>query len=182
MTYLATDRDILVKAAHAAVQLAIREGRLPKQKKCKCVDCGKRAQCYDHRDYRKPLDVEPVCKACNNKRGPGLPLLAKEDAGAYKREWLRENVGKTYRNLDAGEGFAPLDARLNGLSQIELESVLARNDAEFTYKESERKQLISDRRKQTITARDGNRFLGAIPGQLRDYYFKEHDPWFSPFF
>jgi hypothetical protein len=34
-----------------------------------CVDCGLRAQCYDHRDYLDPLMVDPVCESCNYKRG-----------------------------------------------------------------------------------------------------------------
>lgn len=37
-----------------------------------CKDCGSQAEVYDHRDYHKPLEIEPVCKACNFKRGPGL--------------------------------------------------------------------------------------------------------------
>ena len=37
-----------------------------------CVDCGARASCYDHRDYNKPLDVDPVCRSCNYKRGPAI--------------------------------------------------------------------------------------------------------------
>lgn len=35
-----------------------------------CSDCGKPATCYDHRDYNKPLEVDPVCSSCNRKRGP----------------------------------------------------------------------------------------------------------------
>ena len=38
-----------------------------------CMDCGKPATCYDHRDYNHPLAVDPVCRSCNGKRGPGLP-------------------------------------------------------------------------------------------------------------
>lgn len=34
-----------------------------------CVDCGGVATQYEHRDYRFPLVVEPVCKSCNLKRG-----------------------------------------------------------------------------------------------------------------
>lgn len=35
----------------------------------KCSDCPKRATVYDHRDYQKPKDVEPVCRSCNAVRG-----------------------------------------------------------------------------------------------------------------
>ena len=39
-----------------------------------CVDCGKPAHSYDHRDYEKPLDVEPVCRSCNRRRPRAEPL------------------------------------------------------------------------------------------------------------
>lgn len=35
----------------------------------RCSDCANRAVCYDHRDYGKPLDVAPVCRLCNIRRG-----------------------------------------------------------------------------------------------------------------
>lgn len=41
----------------------MRRGELKPATAFACVDCGKPAQCYGHRDYSKPLDVEPVCKA-----------------------------------------------------------------------------------------------------------------------
>lgn len=37
-----------------------------------CADCGGQATCYDHRDYRKPLDVTPVCSRCNIRRGSAV--------------------------------------------------------------------------------------------------------------
>lgn len=33
-----------------------------------CVDCGSLAECYDHRDYDRPLDVRAVCFKCNHRR------------------------------------------------------------------------------------------------------------------
>jgi hypothetical protein len=57
--------------AQRAVRLAIIEGRLPRlDGSVKCKDCGKPAQVYDHREYAKPLEVDPVCRRCNCKRGP----------------------------------------------------------------------------------------------------------------
>lgn len=53
---------------------AIYEGRLPKASTLVCVDCGRQAYHYDHRDYNKPLDLAPVCGKCNQTRGPGIPL------------------------------------------------------------------------------------------------------------
>lgn len=35
----------------------------------KCVDCGKRAEQWEHRNYARPLMVEPTCISCNLKRG-----------------------------------------------------------------------------------------------------------------
>ena len=55
----------------AAVFKAVRKGLLPRiTETTRCVDCGGRAKEYEHRDYGKPLDVQPVCRSCNHKRGP----------------------------------------------------------------------------------------------------------------
>jgi len=57
-----------------AVALAKRRGDLPHltDGKTACVDCGNPASVYDHRDYLKPLEVDPVCRVCNSKRGPAM--------------------------------------------------------------------------------------------------------------
>jgi hypothetical protein len=57
------------KKAIAAVAKAVRKGDLKPAKNYKCIDCESDAFCYDHRDYDKPLDVVPVCRKCNFKRG-----------------------------------------------------------------------------------------------------------------
>jgi hypothetical protein len=60
-------------AAQYAVLKARRQGLLPALNgSIACVDCGEPAAHYDHRDYSKPLDVVPVCRSCNCRRGPGL--------------------------------------------------------------------------------------------------------------
>ena len=73
-------RAPLMKAAVIAVNRAVREGRLPPVKSKLCVDCGAPAHDYDHRNYSRPLDVEPVCRSCNLRRGPatwdGAPAYA----------------------------------------------------------------------------------------------------------
>ena len=58
--------------AQYITQKAVKNGILPRLKEniVLCVDCGKRATGYDHRDYRKPLKVAPVCQRCNVLRGP----------------------------------------------------------------------------------------------------------------
>lgn len=38
----------------------------------RCEDCGKPAECYDHRDYSRPLLVAAVCLKCNASRRKGL--------------------------------------------------------------------------------------------------------------
>jgi len=58
------------RKALAAVQRAKYKGLLPKlDGAILCVDCGRSAIHYDHRDYLKPLDVVPTCQSCNFKRG-----------------------------------------------------------------------------------------------------------------
>ena len=59
--------------AHEYVTVAVRMGDLPKlDGSILCTDCSNPATEYDHRDYKKPLEVDPVCRACNAARGPGL--------------------------------------------------------------------------------------------------------------
>jgi hypothetical protein len=63
--------------AISAVQKAVRKGILVPVKTLFCIDCGEPAKCYDHRDYNKPLDVVPVCRSCNVRRGSAI--FADED-------------------------------------------------------------------------------------------------------
>ena len=65
-------RDKKKGFAHNKVAKAIRDGILKKlDGSIKCVDCGDIAKCYDHRDYARPLDVDPVCWSCDKQRGEG---------------------------------------------------------------------------------------------------------------
>ncbi len=50
------------------VQNAKRRGFIGKPDFHKCKDCGKKATKWDHRNYGRPLIVEPVCHSCNIKR------------------------------------------------------------------------------------------------------------------
>jgi hypothetical protein len=52
------------------------DGLLPFAKNCICVDCGEPACDLDHRDYNKPLQVDPVCRRCNLRRGPAIPFVS----------------------------------------------------------------------------------------------------------
>lgn len=60
--------------AQNAVKWAVQMGRLPnlKEKFVRCADCDARAIEYDHRRYSEPLNVDPVCRAHNMKRGFAL--------------------------------------------------------------------------------------------------------------
>jgi len=58
--------------AKIEVNKAVRDGIIPKVSTFKCLDCGATAECYDHRDYLQPMKIDPVCRSCNKKRGPGL--------------------------------------------------------------------------------------------------------------
>jgi ribosome-binding protein aMBF1 (putative translation factor) len=55
---------------------AKRKGLFPPAKTLKCVDCSKQAMDWDHRSYDRPLEVEPVCRSCNQKRGPATWSVA----------------------------------------------------------------------------------------------------------
>lgn len=61
-------------SASAVVARAIKDGLLQPAKNFACIDCGDPAQQYDHRDYNKPLVVDPVCRSCNQLRGPAVPV------------------------------------------------------------------------------------------------------------
>lgn len=64
--------------AHAAVSAMVIAG-LVKKLPCdgiNCVDCGKQATHWEHRDYRKPQEIEPICKSCNTKRGHAMTAYA----------------------------------------------------------------------------------------------------------
>ena len=61
------------RASMSIVNIAVKSGILDKlDGSINCVDCGNPATEYEHRDYMKPLDVDPVCHKCNIKRGPAL--------------------------------------------------------------------------------------------------------------
>lgn len=58
--------------AKSRIYLLVRNETLPKASDCYCVDCWETAECYDHRNYHKPYQIEPVCRSCNAKRGKAI--------------------------------------------------------------------------------------------------------------
>lgn len=87
----ARERDPLVSGARNAVTKAVSSGALPPAKTQSCVDCGKQARDYDHRDYHQPLLVVPVCRSCNKLRGPGIGSLALTRAQILARQTAPAN-------------------------------------------------------------------------------------------
>jgi len=74
------------------VAAAIRCGDLPRlDGSIPCKDCGKPAVQYEHRDYKRPLDVDPVCRSCNQRRGPGANWGLPKDAAPRERV-MRQDV------------------------------------------------------------------------------------------
>lgn len=59
-----------IRRAERAITIAVKNGVLKPAYARLCADCGAQAFGYDHRDYSKPLQVEPVCNGCNRRRGP----------------------------------------------------------------------------------------------------------------
>lgn len=87
------------------VRRNIASGKFPPVTGKKCCDCGAPAVNYDHRDYTKPLEVDPVCKACNQLRGPGadskmrvVPTAAgwvdKEEVDAIREALQRLSISR----------------------------------------------------------------------------------------
>lgn len=161
--HVKTGRDRLRDAAHKAIRIEIREGRMLPPTSCECVDCGEPAYCYDHRDYTKPLSVQPVCRACNNRRGPGLPLPTATDNAQYKNgvDW---KAGKCWDCAEAGEGYEPLIARLCVDLPFDIESEHNRAVTGWTMNISR-------------PWAKGERWIYSWAD--RADYFKRRDPWYA---
>ena len=83
-------RRIMRNRAGRLLSEALARGKIPQARRFRCVDCGKAATEYDHRDYGKPLDVQPVCHSCNMYRGPAVFSGIPAARARYKR-WLKSN-------------------------------------------------------------------------------------------
>ena len=68
----AEQRRIEQRRALMRVREAVKRGHMQPARAHDCVDCGAPASGFDHRDYTLPLQIEPVCAACNKRRGPAL--------------------------------------------------------------------------------------------------------------
>lgn len=146
-----------------AVARAVRAGLLPPVKTKFCVDCGHQAEAYDHRDYNKPLDVAPVCRGCNIRRGSALPEMTSADGGEYKRDWIK-NVGKSYGTLGGGEGYSPLEQKV-----VETQEVC---DAIWHEENPIRALNFPEKRRFHGSIRQTHDGWGG-----RFDFFASHDPW-----
>jgi hypothetical protein len=85
-------------SAMVQVHTAVRTGRLARASLFRCADCPKQATEYEHRDYNRPLDVVPICRSCNLRRGPAIPLngslhaLVKRGHPPYRSRAAAERV------------------------------------------------------------------------------------------
>jgi len=83
------------------VRSCISDGWLVRASALICVDCGKQARDYDHRDYERPLDIDPVCRRCNQKRGPAKQYQAFH---AEYFEYLRAKMARDEASRQSRKG------------------------------------------------------------------------------
>lgn len=76
-------RHVEAGRAIGLVAKTVKQGTLAPPSDFDCADCGKPAKNYDHRDYTKPLEVTPVCRSCNGKRGPALDSQMRDIPDCY---------------------------------------------------------------------------------------------------
>lgn len=123
--------------AHHQIAAAVRRGELVGlsvhfDAGVPCVDCGKPAQCYDHRDYLEPLDVDPVCVKCNQDRGPAMPVnfqklirLIRKRKRHYTMGWIADQVGiglSTISEIKHKHGREPRYTLGAALVELEMET------------------------------------------------------------
>lgn len=160
-----TRGDRLFQTAMAMVREAIEAGLLPRlDGSISCVDCDKPAVVYDHRDYRKPLMVVPVCKGCNIKRGPALPELPPDQQQSYKLAWFSGNAGMAWSNMEGGEGYSPLEC----VCRIDTRPIQEMADLSCEL------AIVNATFNGVMRAR---RPSHTMAGSARCEYFKAHDPW-----
>ncbi len=157
-------RDRRVARAHYIVWLAIKRGTLAELSSLKCADCGAPAECYDHRNYFEPLKVEPVCKGCNSRRGPGYPYPTEEDGLLHKKGI--KSAGYLWSSVDG-------DADESSIPEHRLHADIDWQEAQDAVDDG------IDRIKNASFFRHTQR-IGQWRGGAkfaRYEYFKARDPW-----
>lgn len=79
-------RARIVCQAQFITRRAIAKGVVPHPSEFPCADCGAPAYCYDHRDYRRPLWLTPLCNSCNGRRPMALPWAPKDHNGNRRED------------------------------------------------------------------------------------------------
>ncbi len=116
--------------ANILVWKAVSSGKLPRlsENHIKCTDCDERATDYDHRDYRKPLKVEPTCRKCNLNRGIGKPFLTGSDG-----KWGNRASKPNGIRWDLDEGDGDTCYWFNGHALIEPDEKLLEQHENYLY-------------------------------------------------
>jgi len=115
--------------AYNMVSVAVRKGDLPHISTQKCVDCGAKAQHYDHRDYSKPLDVEPTCQKCNIKRGKAKPAKDGQIIANFQLpSSLKKRAESRARLADLAE--EQIDIEIEALQGDLLDEVIKKDQAD----------------------------------------------------
>lgn len=81
----------------ACVRVAVYCGLIAPARNMRCTDCAKPAHEYDHRDYGKPFDIDPVCKGCNRKRGKAIFPLGNMPPAVWRMPGARRGMKKPPR-------------------------------------------------------------------------------------
>lgn len=93
--YCSKCRRLVVEAKAAAsswVSMAIRFGVLMPASMFRCDDCAEWATGWEHRDYSKPLEVDPTCGSCNLLRGPAV---ISSSFSSYSQEQLARSRARS---------------------------------------------------------------------------------------
>lgn len=103
--------------AGGIINLRVRKGEIPPATSFQCTDCSRPACQYDHRDYNRPLMVDPVCRSCNLRRGPAIPVhgsfhrLVASGSIPYRR---RSSVMRIFRTMGLPDDvLVPMPPRLS---------------------------------------------------------------------
>ncbi len=100
----------------------------------KCIDCGEQATEYDHRDYRRYMDVEPICGKCNAGREQAFPRLDGNEM-AYVEWYMNDNINKGKRpQFHLGERCSTALTKIAtdfGVSETDAVKILIRRAAKL---------------------------------------------------
>lgn len=110
--------------AQGVVAGMVRSNRLPHPKTLNCTDCSAQACEYEHRDYNHPTKVEPICRRCNLKRGPAIPVDGSFEEAVARRHvpyHLKVSVEKLFSYV--GIDFPALQAMPKKLTLVEWREI-----------------------------------------------------------